>query len=138
MQRRKAESQEHLRKRLFAEDLNNHVLAAKRAKQESAAAVAELKKAKDAIKEYEIMRECRHAMKTFTPLALGEGSANAGGAAAKKRRFEVLDRVARIGAGLSNGQKTIGYGSRNRGMLQWLLNIKLNGGSSSLLGCKEY
>ena len=105
LQRRKAEAQVHLRKRLFAEELNNHVLAAKRAKQESAAAVAELKKARDAIKECEIMRECRHAMKTFTPLALGEGSANAGGAAAKKRRFEVLDRVARIGAGLSNGQK---------------------------------
>ena len=81
------------------------MLAAKRAKQESDAAVAELKRAKDAIKEYEIIRECRYAMKTYTAVALGDGSANAGGAAAKKRRLDVLDRVARVGAGLSAGQK---------------------------------
>ena len=33
------------------------------------------------------------------------GGANAGGAACKKRRFEVLDRLARGGAGLSPGQR---------------------------------
>ena len=105
LERRTAEAQRQLRKRLFADELNNQVRAAKRAKQESDAAVAELKRAKDAIKEYEIIRECRYAMKTYTVLALGDGSANAGGAGGRKRRLEVLDRVARIGAGLSPGQK---------------------------------
>ena len=36
---------------------------------------------------------------------MGSGSANAGGAKAKRNRFGVLDRLARIGAGLSAGQK---------------------------------
>ena len=55
--------------------------------------------------ELENIGACRHAIKSFTPAALGEGSANAGGAKAKKNRFEVLDRLARLGAGLSAGQK---------------------------------
>ena len=137
LERRTAEAQMHLRKRLFADELNNQVLAAKRAKQESDAAVAELKRAKDAIKDYENIRECRYAMKTYTALARGDGSANAGGAGVRKRRLEVLDRMARIGAGLSAGQKTIGNGSRTRGMPQWLPSIKLDGGSSSFPGCKK-
>ena len=37
--------------------------------------------------------------------ALGEGSPNAGGAKARKNRFEVLDRLSRLKAGLSAGQK---------------------------------
>ena len=35
---------------------------------------------------------------------MGEGTANAGGAKARNNRFEVLDRLARIRAGLSPGQ----------------------------------
>ena len=50
-------------------------------------------------------RATKHAIKTFTPDALGQGSPNAGGAKAKSRRFEVLDRLARLKAGLSPGQK---------------------------------
>ena len=48
---------------------------------------------------------CRHAIKSFTLDALGEGNDNAGGLKARKNRFEVLDRLARNGAGLSAGQK---------------------------------
>ena len=48
---------------------------------------------------------CRHAIKTFTLEALGADSANAGGARGRTNRFEVLDRVARLKAGLSAGQK---------------------------------
>ena len=53
----------------------------------------------------ENLRATKHAIKTFTPDALGQGSHNAGGAKAKSRRFEVLDRLARLKAGLSPGQK---------------------------------
>ena len=51
------------------------------------------------------IRACKHAMKSFTPQELGEGSQNAGGAKARSRRFEVLDRLARLRAGLSPAQK---------------------------------
>ena len=53
----------------------------------------------------ENIRETKHAIKTFTPDALGQGRQNAGGAKGKGRRFEVLDRLARLKAGLSPGQK---------------------------------
>ena len=49
--------------------------------------------------------ESRHAIKSFTLEALGEGNGSAGGPKARKNRFEVLDRLARIRAGLSAGQK---------------------------------
>ena len=48
---------------------------------------------------------CRHAVNNFTLEALGAGTENAGGARARNNRFEVLDRLARLGAGLSAGQK---------------------------------
>ena len=51
------------------------------------------------------IRACKHAMKSFTPQELGEGSQNAGGAKARSRRFEVLDRLAPLRAGLSPAQK---------------------------------
>ena len=53
----------------------------------------------------ESLGACRHAIKTFTLDALGEGNDSAGGLKARKNRFEVLDRLARNGAGLSAGQK---------------------------------
>ena len=53
----------------------------------------------------ENFRAAKHAINTFTPDALGQGSHNAGGAKAKSRRFEVLDRLARLKAGLSPGQQ---------------------------------
>ena len=53
----------------------------------------------------ESVRASRHAIKTFTLEALGAGSHNAGGAKAKRNRFDVLDRLARIKVGLSAGQK---------------------------------
>jgi hypothetical protein len=44
-------------------------------------------------------------MKTFTVDALGQGSSTAGGQLGRRRRFEVLDRMARLGSSLSPGQK---------------------------------
>jgi hypothetical protein len=51
------------------------------------------------------LRACKHAIKTFTLEALGAGSTNAGGAKCRNKRFEVLDRLYRIRAGLSAGQR---------------------------------
>ena len=48
---------------------------------------------------------CRHAVKTFIPVALGDDSPDAGGTKGRKNRFDVLDRLSRLKAGLSPGQK---------------------------------
>ena len=69
------------------------------------AAVAELRYIRRKIQEMESICASRHAIKSFSLEALGEGNGNAGGAKARKNRFEVLDRLARIRAGLSAGQK---------------------------------
>lgn len=69
------------------------------------AAVADLRKMRRLTQEMESARSASHAIKTFTVDALGADSANAGGAKARKNRFEVLDRLARLKAGLSPGQK---------------------------------
>ena len=47
----------------------------------------------------------KHAFKTFSPEMLGHGHAKGAGAAGRKRRHEVLDRMAHTGTGLSAGQK---------------------------------
>ncbi len=53
----------------------------------------------------ECIRASKHAIKSYTLDALGTGSHNAGGAKAKRNRMDVLDRLARIKAGLSAGQR---------------------------------
>ena len=90
-------------------------------------AVAELKILKRNVQELENVRATKHATKTFAPDALGHGSPNAGGAKAKSRRFEVLDRLARLKAGLSPAKRTIGNGSSILGARQWFMSIKAIG-----------
>ena len=48
--------------------------------------------------------ESSGAKKRFTPACFGRGQTRSGGVAARKARFEVLDRLARLGAGLSPEQ----------------------------------
>ena len=105
LKRRQAEAAETTRKRRLADHLNQTVYTAKKAKEEHLAAVAALKKVKDDIKRSEAHLECQHAMKSFTPHSLGAGLPNGGGVNARKMRFEVLDRMARIGSGLSPAQR---------------------------------
>ena len=57
------------------------------------------------MRELESTRACKYELKTFTLEALGKGCSKAGGAKAKKNRWEVLDRLARLKACLSAGQK---------------------------------
>lgn len=58
-----------------------------------------------AVADLENVLEARHAMKTFTPGVLGQGKKKAGGAKGQRARFDVLDRLAHLGVGLSPGQK---------------------------------
>ena len=57
-----------------------------------------------AAQQQERKREAVEA-KNLTLQALGEGCPKAGGAKGRKNRFEVLDRLSRLKAGLSAGQK---------------------------------
>ena len=50
------------------------------------------------------MREKRELM-SIAPEALGQGKARSGGAASRKLRYEVLDRMAQLGTGLSPAQR---------------------------------
>ena len=68
-------------------------------------AKAELRKTKQEIADAEALLETKHAIKTYSVEDLGEGRSRGGAAAAKKRRLEVLDRMARLGTGLSPSQK---------------------------------
>ena len=105
MQRRRAEDLKTQERKRLAKELNEQSRQAAKAKADRDAAVAELKRHKKSIQDMEGIRECKHAMKSFTLKELGEGSSNAGGAKARARRFEVLDRIARLRAGLSPAQR---------------------------------
>ena len=101
---REVEAQHQLAARRV-EDAYRMNLTAKRIKAQVAEAGAELKRKHAALKDVEDALALRHAMKTFTPELLGQGQKRAGGAKAQKVRFEVLDRLASYGVGLSPDQK---------------------------------
>ena len=44
-------------------------------------------------------------MKRYTPEMVGQGKPNSGGVPARKMRFDVLDRIAKLGSGLTPAQK---------------------------------
>ena len=75
------------------------------AKRELEASQALLRKRKAEVLEQEKIMESRHALKTYTIESLGQGCSNAGGAQGRKRRCEVLDRMAKLGSGLSAPQR---------------------------------
>ena len=69
------------------------------------AAVTALTKVKRALQNEESKLACNAALKTFSLAMLGGHDKKAGGAAARKNRWEVLDRLARHGAALSPAQR---------------------------------
>jgi hypothetical protein len=102
---RDAQDVEILRQRRLAAELNAKSLTAAKVQKQIVEANALLNKRKAELLELENLLESKHAVKRFSVESLGQGNAKGGGAAARKRRFEVLDRLARVGAGLSPGQK---------------------------------
>ena len=69
------------------------------------AANARLKKRKQELAQIEDVLQAKHAIKTFSLEDLGKGRRRGGPAFARKRRWEVLDRLARLGQGLSAAQR---------------------------------
>ena len=102
---RKAEDQDSLMNMHAADEQKERKRQAVKALADRDAAVAELRKTRRTIQDMEGIRQCTHAIKTFTLDSLGAGITNAGGPKAKKNRHEVLDRLARYKAGLSAGQR---------------------------------
>jgi hypothetical protein len=101
---RNAEDQEKLANNRIANLHKERKRDAATALKDRDAADAELRVIRRKIVEMESVRACKHSIKTFSLSALGQGTDNAGGKPGKKNRFEVLDRLARIRAGLSPGQ----------------------------------
>ena len=64
-----------------------------------------LRKRKQELLSIESILETRHAMKRYSPEALGQGKARSGGVAARRLRYEVLDKMAKLGTGLTPSQK---------------------------------
>jgi hypothetical protein len=102
---RRAEDRERLMQKRMVDQHNDRKRDAAKALADRNTAVAEFRETRRKIQEMESIGACRHAIKTFTLDALGEGNDSAGGVKARKNRFEVLDRMGRIAAGLSAGQK---------------------------------
>jgi hypothetical protein len=98
------DARERKRRRAVA-DANAQTLNAAKLKRSIEDANSTLKKRKRAIQEAESLLEMKHAMKTFSAKGLGKGRSGGGGAPGKKLRLEVLDRLSRVGQGLSGAQK---------------------------------
>ena len=101
-ERQEQQERSLVRRAQAAHDQN---LTAKRIKEDIDAAKKELRQKRRAVQELEQVREAAHAMKTVSPEMLGQGQKKAGGARAQKVRFEVLDRLAVAGVGLSPEQR---------------------------------
>ena len=87
------------------EDANRREKELAKLRKESQQAQELLKKRKLEIMAAEGVLETKHALKRYSPESLGQGKPRSGGVAARKLRFEVLDRMAKLGSGLSPAQK---------------------------------
>ena len=65
----------------------------------------ELKRKKNEVLDMESLLECRSAVKRYTPEMLGPMSTKAAKTQSRKLRLEILDRLARLGTGLSAAQR---------------------------------
>ena len=101
---RRDEERERAARRLAQEE-HRQAETAKRLKAGIEASERMLRAKKAAVAALEDVLEAKHAIKTFTPEQLGQGVKKAGGAKGQRARFEVLDRVASLGVGLSPEQR---------------------------------
>ena len=92
-------------RRLMLQEGKKRAQTAAKLNEEAKAAKARLKKRKREIEDAEAVLEAKHAIKQYSLEELGKGRSRGGGVAAKKRRWEVLDRLARLGQGLSPAQR---------------------------------
>ena len=103
--RRDEERLQKIEQERAASQMNRLQESAVAAKRELEQTQELLRKRKAEVLQQEKISESRHAIKTFTVDLLGQGCANAAGVQGRKRRCEVLDRMTRLGSGLSAPQR---------------------------------
>ena len=101
---RKAEAEEWRRERHRTTMLNQQAKEAAAAVAAKNAAQADLNNLKRKLAEIEGQREAAQSMRRFTLGMLGEGTPNAGGAKGRNNRFQLMDRLKNLRAGLSGAQ----------------------------------
>ena len=102
---KEAKAIEERQQRLAIQDANRQEKELKRLRQESQDAQALLAKKKKEFLTLESALVTRHALKRYSPETLGQGKPRSGGATARKMRFEVLDRLSKLGTGLTGAQR---------------------------------
>ena len=95
---------EERRERLALQTLNQREAELARMRKAVAETSDVLRKRKQDLLALENILAERTAIKRYAPESLGQGKSRSGGAAARKLRFEVLDRMAKLGSGLSAPQ----------------------------------
>ena len=97
-------AEERRRLRLLAELRGNRQsLSATKANLQEASEI--LRGKKRALFETELALEAKRAVKAFSLYELGEGRTRSGGAEGKRNRGQVLDRLVRLGQGISAAQR---------------------------------
>ena len=94
-----------MKRRHMVADLHKDVMTRKKLKKAIREAESVLAKKKTQIAEQEQLIEARHAVKQFSLSYLGDGEPNCGRARGRNHRHAVLDRVSRLGTGLSPEQR---------------------------------
>ena len=102
---RRAEEENILMNRKLVEQNGYRKRKAQEAQAARDAAKVELERLRRKILDMERQRDAEHALKTFSLEALGAGCPKAGSPKGRKARFEALDRLSRIRASLSPGQR---------------------------------
>ena len=93
------------RQAIAVQDANRREKELEQIRRESQQATEMLREKRKEPMCVEQMLETKYALKRYAPEDLGQGKARSGGPAARKLRFEVLERMARLGTGLSAAQK---------------------------------
>ena len=104
-QQRDAENARAREQRWRLEEEKKRLLTAAEINKQVKDANDQLRKRKQDLMLAESTLETKWAIKTFSLEDLGHGRSRGGGLAAQKRRFEVLDRLGRLGQGLSPPQR---------------------------------
>ena len=94
------------REKLIRENANNKIRKLAALRKETACATELLAKRKRELMNLESVLEAQHTLKRYTPASFGQGKPRSGGAAARKVRVDCLERIAKLGSGLSPSQRT--------------------------------
>ena len=94
-----------LDERLAVRDANKKQKELSQLRKETKQANELLRKRKQELLSLESILETRHAIKRYSPEALGQGKTRSGGVASRRLRYEVLDKMAKLGCGLTAAQR---------------------------------